>query len=188
MRDLLRHLAGGDRRSIGQSDRVVRDVLARPSLLATVIAGLSHADVLVRMRCADAAEKVTRRHLEWLQPHKAALLALAATTAEQELRWHLAQMLPRLKLEPAETRLAIKRMFEYLNDDSKIVKTFAMQALADFAARDPVLREKVLPLLGTLARTGSPAMRSRGRRLVARLRALEQPPKRQHPRRRSRAD
>lgn len=170
MDDLLRHLAGGDRRSIGQSARVVGGVLRQPSLFATVIDGLANADPLIRMRCADVAEKVSRPHPEWLHPHKAVLLALAARTTEQEARWHLAQMLPRLMLTPAETRRVITRLLEYLDDDSQIVKTFAMQALADFAERDRALRRKVLPLLGRLTLTGSPAMRSRGRRLVARLR------------------
>lgn len=174
MDDLLRQLAGGDRRSIGQSDRVVREVLKRPSLFATVIRGLDCADPLIRMRCADAAEKMTRSHPDWLQPHKAALLALAARTTEQEMRWHLAQMLPRLTLTPAETHRVVARILEYLNDDSRIVKTFAMQALADFAERDHALRLRALPLLDDLTRTGSPAMRSRGRRLVARLLDLDE--------------
>lgn len=110
MDDLLRQLAGGDRRSIGQSDRVVREVLKRPSLFVTVIRGLDCADPLIRMRCADAAEKMTRSHPDWLQPHKAALIALAARTAEQEMRWHLAQMLPRLTLTPTETRRVVARI------------------------------------------------------------------------------
>lgn len=135
MHDLLRKLAGGDRRSIGQSDRVVCDVLKQPSLFAVVIEGVRHSDPLVRMRCADVAEKVTRPHPEWLTPHKAVLLALAAQTTEQELRWHLAQMLPRLPLTPAEMRCVIARLLEYLADDSSIVKTFAMQARSQTSPR-----------------------------------------------------
>jgi len=47
-----------------------------------------------------------------------------------------------------------------------------MQALADLAERDQQIRRWVLPLLAELTRTGTPAMRSRGRKLLARL---EQP-------------
>lgn len=184
MHDLLRQLAGGDRRSIGQSDRVVRDVLKQPLLFAIVVDGLRNSDPLVRMRCADVVEKATRLHPDWLVPHKVTLLTLAARTSEQELRWHLAQMLPRLPLTPAETRRVITRLLEYLADESRIVKAFSMQALADFALRDRSLKGRVLPLLETLARTGSPAMRARGRRLVTQLQALEAPSKRRGSRRR----
>jgi hypothetical protein len=43
----------------------------------------------VRMRAADAAEKVTRRNREFLQPYKKELLGLMVEAKEQELRWHL---------------------------------------------------------------------------------------------------
>jgi hypothetical protein len=59
-----------------------------------------------------------------------------------------------------------------LDDDSRIVRTFAMQVLADLAEHDEQMRSWLLPLLAELTRTGTPAKRSRGRKLLARL---EQP-------------
>ena len=44
-----------------------------------------------------------------------------------------------------------------------------MQALADLAEADARLRRRVLPLLTELTHTGTPAMRSRGHKLLARL-------------------
>jgi hypothetical protein len=126
MTGLLAHLAGGDRRSIGQSDQVAQHVLGHPKKFAEIVGGLSIDDPLIRMRCADVAEKVSRVQPEWLQAHKAALLDLAMRTTQQELRWHLAQMLPRLRLSKKERRGTVAVMFEYLNDKSQIVKTFAM--------------------------------------------------------------
>ena len=169
MGNLLERLAGGDRRSIGRSDQVVEFVLRNPGAFEQIISGLRSDGVLVRMRCADVAEKVSAIHGDWLQAHKATLLALAAETTQQELRWHLAQMLPRLKLSPGERLVAAESMFNYLEDKSRIVKTFAAQALADFAEHDPELRKRVVPILRNLERTGSPAVRSRARRLNARL-------------------
>jgi hypothetical protein len=58
-------------------------------------------------------------------------------------------------------------------EDSRIVRTFAMQALAELAEGDEQLRRRVLPLLAELTRTGTPAMRSCGRRLLARLQQAE---------------
>jgi hypothetical protein len=44
-----------------------------------------------------------------------------------------------------------------------------MQALADLAEDDATLRPRVVRLLEDLTRTGSPAMKSRGRKLLDRL-------------------
>jgi hypothetical protein len=56
----------------------------------------------------------------------------------------------------------------YLADGSSIVKTFSMQALADLAEQDESLLDQVTPIIERLTRTGTPAMRSRARRLLAR--------------------
>jgi len=97
-KNLLDELKGGDRRSIGQSNDVTALVLRRPALFPQLIAGLRHSDPLIRMRAADAAEKVTLQRPDLLQPFKAKLMQLLDEATEQELRWHLAQMLPRLRL------------------------------------------------------------------------------------------
>lgn len=102
MSHFLDQLAGGDRRSIGKSDAVAPQVLTDASRFAEIMAGLWAGDRAVRMRCADVAEKVARKRPEWLQPHKRELLRLAAQAKEPELRWHLAQMLPRLVLTPGD--------------------------------------------------------------------------------------
>jgi hypothetical protein len=99
---------------------------------------------------------------------------LAQTAEQQEVRWHLAQLLSRVGLTKAERRQVVGIMRQYLNDHSKIVKTFAMQALADIAAEDPELRGAIVKQLSELTRNGSPAMKSRGIKLLARLKG---PPK-----------
>jgi len=166
MSAFVRALAGGDRRSIGKANSVVRAVLREPQRFAEIIDGLSDDDPLARMRCADVAEKVSLQHPEWLRPYKRRLLALADRAAEQELRWHLAQMLPRLDLDRTQRRRAAAIMRGYLHDKSRIVQTFALQALADLATTDAALRRSVRPLIETLARTGSPAVRARARKLI----------------------
>jgi hypothetical protein len=166
MRTLASELAGGDRRSIGKSSVVVGEVLRHPSHFAEIIAGLTHDDLLVRIRCADVAEKISLRHPEWLEPYKHELLGLAKNSTEQELRWHLAQMLPRLKLDSPERRQTEAILLSYLEDKSRIVQTFALQALADLSAGDSEFRRRVMLLIGELHRRGSPAVRARARKLL----------------------
>lgn len=163
-------LSGGDRRSIGRVDEVVADVLRDPSLFEQVLDGMLSDDPIVRMRAADAVEKITAQHPEYLQHYKEKLVKEVARIDQQEVRWHVAQILPRLELSSKEQATAVQILLGYLDDESRIVKTFSMQALAEFAERDASLRAHVIELLEELVETGSPAMKSRGRKLLQRLR------------------
>ncbi len=78
-------------------------------------------------------------------------------------------MVPRLELSEEERAVVVEILLDYLHDKSKIVKTFSMQALADLAEQDASLRSQVIQLLEELTRTGSPAMKSRGRKLLEKL-------------------
>jgi len=154
---------------IGRSDEVAAMVCKAPELFQELIGGLWSEDPLVRMRAADAAEKVTRKNPELLQPYKGELLGLMAETEQQELRWHLAAMVPRLLLNPKQRNLATSLLVGYLEDRSSIVKTFALQGLADLAQDDPSIRPGVIEILRQATRTGTAAMKARGRKLLLRL-------------------
>jgi hypothetical protein len=180
----LAKLSGGTRTSLGRTNAIVAEVLAAPKKLPALIACLAEADdeaadasnarhaqaaAVLRMRAADAIEKISRPRSEWLAPHKLEFLGLAGGTDQIEVRWHMAQILPRLPLTHRERTVAIDILFDYLQDRSSIVKTHAMQGLADFAARDPQLKSKIVPLLEELTQIGTAAMRARGRKLLAHL-------------------
>jgi len=167
--DVLLLLQGGDRRTIGRADQVAAIVARSPRLFPKLIAGLWSADPLIRMRAADAAEKVTRKRPELLTPFKKELLGLMTEATEQEMRWHLAAMVPRLPLNAAERELAISSLNGYLEDRSSIVKTFALQGLADLAQNDSSIRPMVVETLREATRNGTPAMKARGRKLLLRL-------------------
>lgn len=78
-------------------------------------------------------------------------------------------MMPRLELTESERTVVVKILVKYTDDKSRIVKTFAMQALADMAAKDKSLRPRVIGLLEELVELGSPAMKNRGEKLLERL-------------------
>jgi hypothetical protein len=170
MNPILAKLAGGDQRSIGKADEVVSEVLSKPSLFDLLFDGLLNEDPIIRMRSADAIEKITVDHNEYLWPYKKILIGRVAKNTQKELRWHVAQMIPRLTLTKGERARVVKILMDYLTDQSHIVKTFAMQALADIATQDDCLRTRIIPVLVRLTSTGSPAMKSRGRKLLAKLR------------------
>jgi hypothetical protein len=169
--NILALLEGGDRRSIGRSNEVAALVSRNQALFPELIKGWWSEDPLVRTRAADATEKVTRKIPDLLEPFKKELLGLMAEAEEPELRWHLAVMVPRLPLNPKERQLATSVLSSYLEDHSSIVKTFALQGLADLAMDDPSSRPGVIELLRQATRSGTPAMKARSRKL---LRYLEQ--------------
>jgi len=164
--DLLARFSGGDRRSTGEADAVAEDVEHGTVSAAHLVAAMaSSADAVVRMRAADALEKATRAHPELLAPVREELLGLLETATQQELRWHLAQMTPRLSLTKAQKERAVASLKGYLDDPSSIVKTEALDALVALATADGRLAREVLPLLEEAIDSGTPAMRARARRL-----------------------
>src|SRR5947209_15301857 len=134
-------LKGGDRRSIGRSNEVKKLVLRQPGRLAELFKCLWNEDPVVRMRAADAAEKITVSRPELLKSCKQELLGLLDEAEQIELRWHLALMVPRLSLSGPERARAAKALQRYLEDRSSIVKTFVLQGLADLAKQDASLRD-----------------------------------------------
>ncbi len=144
MKSLLQKLEGGDRRSIGKADEVVRLVLKNPALFKEIVEGMYHDNPIIRMRCADAAEKITLKHPEYLIPYKKTLINRISGINQQEVRWHVAQMLPRMELSNEEKNQAIALLHSYLQDKSNIVKTFSLQALTDFAIKDDHLKKMVI--------------------------------------------
>ena len=122
----------------------------------------------------DDAAGVANRAAPW----KDALLGLLAEARENKLRWNLALSVPRIKLSAVEAQRAAAALRTYLEDRSSIVKTAAMQGLADLTRHDPSLLPEVLDMLRILSRSGTPAMRARGRIL---LKKLEAPRKRTLP-------
>lgn len=162
-------LRGGDRRSIGKSEEVVAEVLADARLFGALFECMLDGDPLVRMRAADATQKITAMRLDFLQPYKARLINRVAKVEQQEVRWHVAQLFSRLELNKADRRAVVLILSEYLGDKSRIVKTFSMQALADIAAQDKPLRPSITKQLEKLTKEGSPAMQSRGKKLLDQL-------------------
>jgi hypothetical protein len=167
---ILKKLAGGDRRSRGKSDEVAQEASHAPDLFAVLVDGMTGDDPVIRMRAADAVEKASRIFPRLLDPHKRRFLKDVAELEQQEVRWHLAQIVPRLRLNRRERQACVTLLKSYLIDRSKIVQVSAMQGLADLALQDDRLRKSVSDLVESLIVDGSPAVKARGRKLQPILR------------------
>jgi hypothetical protein len=165
--NLLALLAGGDRRSIGNANRVSALVLANTKLLAPLVRCMWSSNPVVCMRAADALEKVSVKRASLLQPFVPELLGLADETLQPEMRWHLALMLPRLQLNRRQRLRLFARLREYLGDRSSIVKTVALQGLLDLAGEDRALAQEAEGYLEHALGAGTPAMKARARKLLS---------------------
>jgi hypothetical protein len=167
--------------SSGRTAEVVKLVRAYPRKANQLLECLWDEDPCVAMRAADALEKLTRHRspvpdgiqkslLKTLQGSwKAPLIGLLAEATENKLRWCLAPVAPRLALTVPECKRVAETLLSYLDDRSSIVKTMALQGLADLARQDASLLPEVIDLLNIHSRSGTLAMRARGRMLLKRL-------------------
>jgi len=169
MHAVLQLLSNGDRRSIGESNRVVAMVQEQPELMKILIRGLQSTDPVLRMRCADVMEKATVDCPELLIPYKRTLLCKLSKIEQHEVRWHVAPMLARLPLSKAEESFAVNTLLGYTCDSSSIVKTMAMQALVDLAFHNSALLPEIELHIKELIIIGTPAMKARGKKLLAKI-------------------
>jgi len=159
--------------SSGRVGEVVALIQAHPKKAAQLFECLWDEDLGVVLRAVDALEKVSRERSPVLyavmNSWKAPLLGLLDEAETNKLRWHLALIVPRLTLTATECHRAAETLQTYLEDSSSVVKTCALQGLAELTRQDSSLQPLVLDLLRILTRNGTPAMRARGRMLLKRL-------------------
>jgi hypothetical protein len=153
----------------GRAFDVAMMVLETPRLAGRLIECLWDENEGVAARAADALETVANQKPQVLKTWKQELLGLVGETRGLKIRWHLGLVVLRLPLTPADCRRLGDVYSSWLDDSSSIVKTCAMQGLAELTRHDPSMKEEILDLLRQLARSGTPAMRARGRHLIPQL-------------------
>lgn len=164
---LALRLARGDRRTADDAPSVAGDVAADRSKLAELVDCLFHRDPGVRMRASDALERVARVNAVWLDPYIEHLLTDAVAIDQVEVRWHLAQIMPRLTLDAEQRHRAAVLLADWFeNSTSRIVQTSALQAVVDLADHDPDLRGTAAEMLGRAMRSDVPSLADRARRIL----------------------
>ena len=162
-------LLPGARLAKARVPEVAELVQAEPQRFASLIECLWDSDAGVANRAADVLERVTRDNPKPLPRYREPLLGLLAEASENKLRWNLALTIPRMNLTPAECRRAAQILESYLEDESSIVRTAALQGLADLTRQNPASLPTVLDLLRVAGRSGTAAIRARSRILLKKL-------------------
>ncbi len=166
---IAERLSGGDRRSLGAAEEVASLVLRDNAKFGELFEAMLHDDPVVRMRAADATEKLARIRPDLLAPYRKRLIEEVGAIEQHEVRWHVAQMLANVRLDPKDRSRAIALLERYLHEKSVIVVVESLQTLVDFAKDDRGLRKRILPIVERMAARGTPSMQARARKLLARL-------------------
>lgn len=122
-------LSGGDLRSEGDSDKVAQLIIDNNKLIHDLKMGLKHNDKLIRGRVCMTMEIISRTHPELINDLTQDLINLASKDTTPQIRWHIAEIIPNINLSLKEKNDFLKIMFKYLDDNSKIVKYCAIQAI-----------------------------------------------------------
>jgi hypothetical protein len=162
-------LAVGTTRNLGCANEVAREALHNHSLVKELIDALDDKRIVVSHRAAKALKKIQRNKPELLVPFTKRILQHTLATEHMHTRWSLTIILGELPLRGRDQALAVDLMFEALSSRSALQRTFALQALANYAQNDAALRARVQPVLQRALTDSSAAIRARSRKLLLQL-------------------
>lgn len=162
MTSLKTLLSGGDLRSIGNADDIVSMINSQEDF-DCLFKLVFDEERIVAMRAADAVEKITRVNPLYISKHKQELLVLGYKINNKELKWHIAQLLPRLCLNAGEAANVWQLLFSWAADktNSNIVRVNAIQGLFDLLKILPCNNLGFQLLLNRLKKEEIPSINAR---------------------------
>ena len=155
-------LTGGTRTSVGSADEVIQKLLKNSAGLPAIYDLFLDEDPVVAMRASYVAMKVAEQKPDSVEPFAKQLLKNLDLYIQQEVRWHVPQLLAHLKLSLAQKRKAYEVLMEWSETDkSKIVGYYSLQTAANFAEADDKLLRDFIPRLKKLNKTGAKSIQNR---------------------------
>lgn len=166
-KNLAKLLSGGNLRSIGHVTQVIGEI-RNQAKFDDLFQYLFSTNRTWIMRAADAIEKITKIHPEYLEKHKSALFKLLETAIDKELKWHLALILPRLSLSSGDcVSLFVKLSDGAMNSkESKIVRVNCLQGLFELTHTNPKFNRAFRLLLLKLREENIPSLNARINKLT----------------------
>lgn len=140
---------GGHANSLGKVPEVIEIVLHNPSHIEELYQCLFNDDAWVRMRAADALEKICREHPDWLVPYIDRLASDFADTTQPSIQWHMAQIYKQVPLADKQKQHAVQWLKKLIStkDVDWIVAANTMETLAQFVKDGSFPADQLLPLL-----------------------------------------
>lgn len=159
-------LLGKDLRTIRQNSIVVQSIHDQQAFDELFSLVFHHERPLV-LRAVDAVEKVTSKYPEFLRPHKIQLLSILKSADHKELKWHVAQLLPRVPLSAEETEKVWHTLSYWVlnRNESKIVRVNALQGLFDLAKINSNLKPELENIMAAIDHELIPSIKARIRKI-----------------------
>ena len=166
MKKFSDRLKGGNLRSLGNANQVIREVKSRKDF-DELFDALFHNDRKVVMRAADAIEKITVDSPQYLQEHKKSILQLCFDAKHIELKWHLALLVTRVKLTAKEMSTIWQLLNKWAKDkkESKIVRVNSLQGQFEILKSHPEFTQDFTATLNQILRENIPSLNARIKKL-----------------------
>ena len=140
---------GGKSNSLGEVNEVIELVLDDRVRLEELYMCLFDEDAWIRMRAADALEKICRVHPAWIEPYIDRMQADLSDSQQASIQWHLAQIYQQVNLTAAQKQHALSWLTKLLSSNKIdwIVAANSMKTLAYFMQKGDYPKEAMIRLL-----------------------------------------
>ena len=163
-------LTGGTRTSVGSADEVIQKLVKNTSGLSAIYDLFLDEDPVVAMRASYVAMKVAEQKPDSVEPFAKDLLKNLNLYTQQEVRWHIPQLLAHLNLTLAQRRKAYEVLMEWSETDkSKIVGYYSLQTAANFAETDDKILQDFIPRLKKANKLGAKSIQNRCKKIAKQL-------------------
>lgn len=170
MKSVREKLTGGTRTSVGSADEVIQKLLKNTAGLSVIYDLFLDEDPVVAMRASYVAMKVAEQKPDSVEPFAKDLLKNLDLYTQQEVRWHIPQLLAHLNLTLAQRRKAYEVLMEWSETDkSKIVGYYSLQTAANFAETDDNLLQDFIPRLKKANKLGAKSIQNRCKKIAKQL-------------------
>ena len=144
-------LAGNDLRSLVKSSEII-SLINDQKAFDELFIHLYNQDRAIVMKTIDVIEKITLKHREYLQKHKSEILKMSKNVENIELKWHLAQILVRIKYTNDEMEIVWKILKEWILDknESKIVRVNSLQSLYEIVKENNKYENCMINIVKTI--------------------------------------
>ncbi len=163
-------LSGGTRTSVGEADKVISQLLKNATKLNEIYGLFLDEDPVVAMRASYVAMKVAEQSPQSVNPFTKDVLKNLDLYVQQEVRWHIPQLLVHMELSNAQRRRAYEVVMSWAETDkSKIVGYYGFQAAADFAELDEQLLQDFIPRIRKANKSGAKSIQNRCKKIAKQL-------------------
>ncbi len=159
---------GGHTNSLGKVEEVIALVIANDISLSKLYKCMQDDDPWVRMRAADAFEKICRTHPAWITPYIPRIQReLSHMQQQPSIQWHIAQIYRQVELSKQQTQNALAWLFTILSSPDRdwIVAAQAMETLAYFTEKGVVTVKELLHYITIQQQHASQAVIKKARKI-----------------------